>query len=95
MYASVLSHVFLFAYSTGGLSGQTRVGEDHKFIHDIQCAIQSEVVATITERYYAAWTEARQRQVEADLKRAWEDDPLVLFEGKVTRKLRGKTNAVN
>jgi integrase len=49
----------------------------------------------ITERYYAAWTDSRQRQVEADLKRAWEHDPVVLLETKVTRELRGKTNAIN
>ena len=40
----------------------------------------------VTERYYAAWTESRQRQVEADLQRAWEHDPIVLLERKATRK---------
>jgi integrase/recombinase XerD len=49
----------------------------------------------VTERYYAAWTESRQRQVEADLQRAWERDPIVLLEQKATRELRGKTNTVN
>jgi integrase/recombinase XerD len=49
----------------------------------------------ITERYYAAWTDSRQRQVEADLQRAWEQDPILLLETKVTRELRGKTNAIN
>lgn len=32
----------LFAYSTIGLSGQTKVEENHKFNHDIRCAIQAE-----------------------------------------------------
>lgn len=49
----------------------------------------------VTERYYAAWTDSRQRQVEADLKRAWEHDPIVLLQAKVTRRLRGETEAVN
>ena len=49
----------------------------------------------ITEKYYAAWTDSRQRQVEADLRRAWEHDPIVLLEAKATRRLRGKSEAVN
>jgi integrase len=49
----------------------------------------------VTERYYAAWTDSRQRQVEADLKRAWEHDPIVLLQAKVTNELRGKSEAVN
>ena len=48
----------------------------------------------ITERYYAAWTDSRQRQVEADLRRAWEH-PIVLLAAKATRELRGKSEAVN
>lgn len=49
----------------------------------------------ITERFYSAWTDSRQRQVEADLKRVWEHDPIVLLEAKATRELRGKIEAVN
>jgi len=49
----------------------------------------------ITEKYYAAWTDSRQRQLEGDLQRAWETDPVVLLEAKVTRELRGKNDAVN
>lgn len=49
----------------------------------------------VTERYYAAWTDSRQRQVEADLQRAWERDPIVLLETKATQQLRGKNEAVN
>jgi integrase/recombinase XerD len=49
----------------------------------------------VTEKYYAAWTESRQRQVEADLQRAWEQDPIVILETKVTRRLRGNIEAVN
>jgi integrase len=49
----------------------------------------------VTERYYSAWTDSRQRQVEADLKRAWEHDPIVLLETKATRRLRGESEAVN
>jgi integrase/recombinase XerD len=49
----------------------------------------------ITEKYYAAWTDSRQRQVEADLERAWRSDPIVLMESKVTRRLRGENEIVN
>ncbi len=49
----------------------------------------------VTEKYYAAWTDARQRQVEADLERAWERDPIVLLLSKGTQKLRGETEVVN
>jgi len=49
----------------------------------------------VTEKYYAAWTDSRQRQVEADLQRVWERDPIVLIETKGTQELRGKTEAVN
>jgi integrase/recombinase XerD len=49
----------------------------------------------VTEKYCAAWTDSRQRQVEADLQRAWEQDPIVMLEAKVTRRLRGNIEAVN
>jgi len=49
----------------------------------------------VTEKYYAAWTDSRQRQVEADLWRAWERDPIVLREGKGTQGVRRKNEAVN
>ena len=37
----------------------------------------------------------RQTQMEADLEGAWRHDPILLLEGKVTRWLRGKPEAVN
>ena len=49
----------------------------------------------VTERYYAAWTQSRQRQVDEDLRRAWEHDPVVILEEKATRELRGEKTAVN
>lgn len=49
----------------------------------------------VTEKYYSAWTDARQRQIEADVERAWARDPIVLFETKGTQELRGKAEAVN
>src|SRR5712692_5353942 len=47
----------------------------------------------VTEKYYSAWTASRQRQVEADLQRAWERDPLRLLETKGTPQVHGKTEA--
>lgn len=49
----------------------------------------------ITERYYSAWTEARQLQVEADLERAWARDPIALGQTYDTQSLHGKTEAIN
>jgi integrase len=49
----------------------------------------------VTEKYYSAWTATLQRQVEADLQRAWEHDPIVLLETKGTQKVHGKHEAVN
>ena len=49
----------------------------------------------VTESYYAAWTDSRQRQIEADLQRAWDRDPFVLLETKGTPQVHGKSEAVN
>jgi integrase/recombinase XerD len=48
----------------------------------------------ITERHYAPWTGSRQEQIEADLKAAWSNDPVVLSDGKGT-ELAGKTGQIN
>jgi hypothetical protein len=37
----------------------------------------------ITEKHYAPWVRSRQEQLEADLTRAWNRDPLVLSRGEV------------
>ena len=49
----------------------------------------------ITEKYYAAWTDSRQRQIEDDLERAWNRDPIVLVQSAATRRLRGENDLVN
>jgi len=38
----------------------------------------------ITERHYNPWNRARQEQLEADLARAWEQDPLVLAQNRAS-----------
>jgi integrase len=38
----------------------------------------------ITERHYNPWNRARQEQLEADLARAWEQDPLVLAQNEAS-----------
>lgn len=40
----------------------------------------------VTERHYAPWTRSRQEQIEADLARAWSQDPIVL-ENSAVQKL--------
>jgi integrase/recombinase XerD len=49
----------------------------------------------ITERHYAPWTRSRQEQIEADLKAAWSNDPVVLTDGKGTPEMQGKTGQIN
>ena len=49
----------------------------------------------VTERHYAPWVRARQERAEADVKRSWERDPLVLLETKGTPEVHGKLEAVN
>jgi len=41
----------------------------------------------VTEKYYAPWTESRQRQIESDLERAWARDPILLLETKGTPRV--------
>ena len=49
----------------------------------------------ITERHYAPWTRSRQEQIEADLRAAWSNDPIVLTNGKGTPEMQGKTGQIN
>ena len=34
---------------------------------------------TITQKHYSPWVSSRQQQLEANLKRAWERDPIALI----------------
>ena len=49
----------------------------------------------ITERHYAPWTRSRQEQIEADLRAAWSNDPVMLTDGKGTPEMQGKTGQIN
>ena len=49
----------------------------------------------VTERHYAPWVRERQERAEADVKRSWDHDPLVLMETKGTLQVHGKKEAVN
>ncbi len=49
----------------------------------------------ITEKHYAPWVRARQEQVEADLQRAWDRDPLVLLHTNHTRDTHGESERPN
>lgn len=41
----------------------------------------------VTERHYAPWTRSRQEQLEADLQRAWSEDPIALTQTKGTPEI--------
>lgn len=49
----------------------------------------------ITERHYAPWVRARQEQAEADVRRAWGQDPVALLEAKGTPEVHEKRSVVN
>ena len=53
------------------------------------------VAPEFPERHYAPWTRSRQEQIEADLKAAWSNDPVVLTDAKGTPEMQGKTGQVN
>ncbi|MGB6200380.1 MAG: hypothetical protein WA871_10320 [Candidatus Acidiferrales bacterium] len=44
----------------------------------------------ITEKHYSPWVRERQEQAEADIRRAWSRDPLVLMENSAQPS--GETN---
>jgi len=49
----------------------------------------------ITERLYAPWVHARQAQLEADVKRAWNEDPVAFAATKGTPEVHGKLDRLN
>lgn len=49
----------------------------------------------VTEKHYAPWVRARQERAEADVKRSWDHDPLVLMETKGTPQVHGEKEPVN
>jgi integrase len=49
----------------------------------------------ITERSYAPWVKARQERLDADLERAWGQDPIVLAETEGTREVHAEHETVN
>jgi integrase/recombinase XerD len=49
----------------------------------------------ITERHYSPWVRSRQEQLEADLQRAWSDDPVALMQTKGTREVHRKEERIN
>ena len=49
----------------------------------------------ITERHYAPWVRARQEQLEADLQRAWDRDPVALMQTKGTPEVHRKSATIN
>jgi integrase/recombinase XerD len=49
----------------------------------------------VTERHYSPWVRARQEQLEQDLKRVWEQDPMAVMATKGTPRVHGKTHRPN
>jgi len=47
----------------------------------------------ITEKHYSAWVRERQEQLESDLQRAWNEDPVVLMQG--TEQVHGRRERPN
>lgn len=49
----------------------------------------------ITERHYSPWVRSRQEQLEQDLMRAWEHDPIALMQTKGTPEVHEKSRRIN
>ncbi len=49
----------------------------------------------VTEKHYSPWVRARQEQLEADVKRSWDRDPLVLAQTKGTPEVHEIEEVVN
>jgi len=49
----------------------------------------------ITEKHYSPWVRARQEQLEADLRRSWEQDPVSLMETKGTPEVHEENERIN
>jgi len=49
----------------------------------------------ITESHYSPWVSSRQEQLEQDLRRVLEQDPIALMETKGTPEVREKTRYPN
>ncbi len=46
----------------------------------------------VTERHYAPWVRARQQELEASVRLAWAQDPIVGAETKGTSEVHGKVD---
>jgi integrase/recombinase XerD len=49
----------------------------------------------ITERHYSPWVRSRQEQLEQDLRRVWEQDPIALMEARGTPEVHGERRQIN
>jgi integrase/recombinase XerD len=49
----------------------------------------------VTEKYYSPWIRERQEQAEADVRRTWLRDPVLLLERKGTPEVHGKRELAN
>ena len=49
----------------------------------------------VTERHYSPWVRSRQEQLEADVRRTWEVDPLLSGQTKGTPQVHGRKELVN
>ena len=49
----------------------------------------------ITEKHYSPWVRSRQEQLEADLRQAWEHDPVALLEAEGTPQVHEKNGRIN
>ena len=49
----------------------------------------------ITEKHYSPWIRSRQEQLEADVERAWADDPVIASQMAGTKQVQFSTRRVN
>jgi integrase/recombinase XerD len=49
----------------------------------------------ITEKHYAPWVRARQEQADANVRRAWGQDPVAILQRKGTQEVHEKREVIN
>jgi len=78
-------------FNLAGMRGSAHRFRDTFAVELLLAGVSTEEVAVllghsnigITQKHYSPWVRSRQRQLEANLERAWNRDPLVLLETKV------------
>jgi integrase len=82
-------------FKLAGVRGTAHCLRDAFAVELLLAGVSTEEVAVllghsnigITQKHYSLWVQSRQRQLEANLERAWNRDPIVLLNEKTSPKV--------